>query len=114
MRKIYTVLLSILAGFTGMAQVTTNGGSGLALNYATLNQAIAALNGATINSPVTITLTANETAPVGGYSISAQGSAVNTISLIGGGKTVTAHGALVAGSLSDAIFRLCMVALLWQ
>ena len=61
------VLFFVLSGMNLNAQnVTTNGGSGLAATYATLGDAIDALNIATITSPVVITLNANETAKVGG------------------------------------------------
>jgi hypothetical protein len=90
------------------AQVTTNGGSGLAPTYADLASAITALNGAVISSPVVITLDpANpQTAPAGGYLITAQGAAVNTIIIDGGANVITASNALTAGALNDAIFKL--------
>ena len=72
------------------AQVNTNSGSGLAATYPDLASAVTALNAATISSPVTITLTASETAPAGGYVITAQGSAANTIIIDGAGFTLTA------------------------
>ncbi|WP_035656356.1 beta strand repeat-containing protein, partial [Flavobacterium enshiense] len=100
------VLLTVFASVTGMAQVTTNGGSGLNPTYSDLAAAITALNGATITSPVVITLTGNETAPAGGYVITAEGTIANTITIAGAGSTITASGTLTAGSLSDAIFKL--------
>ncbi len=86
-------------------QVTTNGGSGLAITYPTLAASITALNAAAITSPVIITLQNNETAPVGGYSITAQGTTVNTIIIDGNGFTVTA-GLQVAGVRNDAVFKI--------
>ncbi|HRS39695.1 MAG TPA: hypothetical protein P5292_10985, partial [Bacteroidia bacterium] len=91
---------------TSTAQVTTNSGSGLAPSYSDLATAITALNGATISSPVVITLTANETAPAGGYSITAQGSSSNSITIDGGGYIITANGTLTAGALNDALIKL--------
>lgn len=88
------------------AQVTTNGGSGLALTYPDLNTAITALNGSAITSPVVITLTGNETAPAGGYVITAEGTAVNTITIQGTSSTITASAALIAGALNDGIFKI--------
>jgi Secretion system C-terminal sorting domain len=90
------------------AQVTTNSGSGLAATYPSLDAAITALNGATISSPVVITLTAAnpQTTPNGGYSITASGDAVNTITINGNNNTITAGAAPVAGSLIDAIFKI--------
>ncbi len=91
------------------AAVTTNGGSGLAGTYPTLAAAITALNGATITSPVIINVTGTETAPAGGYSITATGTAVNTIIINGGGgatTTITASPALTVGVLNDSIFKI--------
>jgi hypothetical protein len=91
-------------------QVTTNSSSGLAATYPTLDAAITALNGATITAPVTITLqTSNpQTAPVGGYTITATGTAANTISIVGAGagSVVTASAAQVVGTVTDAIFKI--------
>ncbi|MBL8000498.1 MAG: T9SS type A sorting domain-containing protein [Flavobacteriales bacterium] len=91
--------------------VTTNGGSGLAPTYGSLAAAITALNGATITSPVVITCpTGTETSPAGGYSITAQGTAVNTITIQGNGAAnsiITApNPAGTVGALNDAIFKL--------
>ena len=99
------VLVALFSFVQGNSQVTTNGGSGLATSYSSLSAAITALNSATISSPVTITLTASETAPAGGYSITASGTSTNTITLLGGGFTVTAP-AQTAGNLNDAIFKI--------
>ncbi len=98
----------LLAGMVNpsSAQVTTNSGSGLAPTYTSLAAAITALNAATITSPVTITLTGNETAPAGGYSITAQGSATNTIDINGVTSTITAFTPQTSGNLNDAIFKL--------
>ncbi|MFZ7107506.1 MAG: beta strand repeat-containing protein, partial [Bacteroidota bacterium] len=101
-----TGLLITGLSLTSTAQVTTNSGSGLAPSYPDLASAITALNAATITSPVVITLTASETAPAGGYSITAQGSAANTITIDGATFTITANGTLTAGALNDAIFKL--------
>jgi trimeric autotransporter adhesin len=107
MRKICMAsILVLVSAISSFAQVTTNSGSGLAATYPDLASAITALNAATITSPVVITLAGNETAPVGGYSITAQGSAANTIIIEGSASTITASGALVAGTLTDAIFKL--------
>jgi len=101
----------LLAGFLFLqqanAQVTTNGGSGLATSYPSLASAITALNGVTMTSPVIITLNGNEVAPAGGYVITqAGGTSVNTIQIQGSGNTVTASPAQTLGSLTDAIFKL--------
>src|SRR6478672_4619881 len=90
------------------APVTTNSGSGLAASYPSLAAAVTALNAATITSPVVITLNNNETAPAGGYVITAQGDATNTIIVQGFSTavTVTANSALTVGAINDAVFKL--------
>ena len=98
---------------TTFAQVTTNSGSGLAATYTSLANAITALNALpAVTGSITITLNANETAPVGGYVITASGAPgvpSNTVIVIQGGisnPTITANAGLVVGTLSDAIFKL--------
>jgi len=98
--------LGLLLSSELSAQVTTNGGSGLAATYPSLAAAITALNGATISSPVLIALTGAETAPAGGYSITAQGTAANGITITGSSSTITASNAHTAGALNDAVFKL--------
>jgi hypothetical protein len=106
-RHYMPMLISLLLSpLFSISQVTTNSGSGLAANYPSLDAGITALNAATITGSVTITLTGNETAPVGGYSITAEGTAVNTITIQGSGSTITTNGALVVGTLNDAVFKL--------
>jgi hypothetical protein len=107
-RQTLAAVLLLLLSQNSWAQVTTNGGSGLAPTFTTLSAAINALNGAAITSPVVITLDGgyNETAPSGGYIITAQGSAANTIQINGNGNTITASAAHTVGSRTDAIFKL--------
>jgi hypothetical protein len=100
----------ILSAFSVNAQfsVTTNSGSGLAATYTSLANAITALNAATITAPVVITCpTGTETAPAGGYSITAQGTSTNTITIQGNGA---ANSIITAGvgtsTTTDAIFKL--------
>ena len=88
------------------ANVNTNSGSGLAPTYVSLSAAISALNAATITSPIIISLNTAELAPVGGYVITAQGSATNTILIQGNLNSVTANAGLTVGALNDAIFKL--------
>lgn len=105
--KILPLLLFILMLQTNaFGQVTTNSGSGLSATYASLDAAITALNAATITSPVVITLGANQTAPNGGYIITAQGTNVNTITIDGGNYVVTAFTPQTTGTYHDAIFEL--------
>ncbi|WP_333810332.1 Ig-like domain-containing protein, partial [Flavobacterium sp.] len=98
-------LLFLFFTLFSFAQVTTNSSSGLAATYPSLASAITALNGATITDPVVITLTGNETAPVGGYSITATGTSTNTITIQGNSSTITAP-AQTSGNLNDAIFKI--------
>jgi len=99
---VFFVLFSVLGT---NAQVTTNSGSGLNPTYPDLASAVTALNTATITSPVVITLGGAETAPVGGYVITATGTSTNTITFTGGSNTVTASAAQVVGGKVDAIFK---------
>jgi hypothetical protein len=106
--KFLTVIF-LLAIFTGFsyAQVTTNSGSGLDATYTSLADAITALNAATITDPVVITLTGDETAPVGGYAITQLGgTSTNTITIQGSSSTITAYTPQATGSASDAIFKI--------
>ncbi|MEP6793992.1 MAG: hypothetical protein ABJB16_06680, partial [Saprospiraceae bacterium] len=107
---VFAVLCFVLVGTSANAQfaVTTNSGSGLAPTYTSLANAITALNAATITSPVVITCpNGTETAPAGGYSITAQGTAVNTIIITGNGaaNSIITAGVGVSTTL-DAIFKL--------
>ncbi|MBL7816685.1 MAG: T9SS type A sorting domain-containing protein [Saprospiraceae bacterium] len=111
MKRCLTFMLFVGTAMSLFGQVTTNGGSGLAATYTDLAAAITALNTVgTATSPTTITLlTGNpQTAPAGGYTITATGTAANPITIIGAGagSTVTASAAQVSGSLHDAIFEI--------
>lgn len=110
LRTKFTALLVcfLAAVVVGHAQVTTNSGSGLQATYSSLDAAITALNAATITSPVVITLTAGnpQTAPAGGYEVRAEGTATNTIRIVGNNNTITASAALTAGNLNDGIFKI--------
>ncbi len=106
MRKIY-LLLGVLLTFTTslFAQVTVTGNA--AGSYLTLDAAITAVNAVvTLTLPTTVTTTISETAPSGGYLITATGTAVNTLIISGGGNTITASAAQVVGTLTDAVFKL--------
>ncbi|MCX6265939.1 MAG: T9SS type A sorting domain-containing protein [Bacteroidetes bacterium] len=112
MRNIFLFLFTLTIGAAlcvqhANAQVTTNSGSGLSPTYGSLDLAIAALNAATITSPVVITLSGNETAPAGGYAITqAGGTLANTIIIQGSGSTITAFSPQSSGNLNDAIFKI--------
>ena len=114
------VLVFTLALVTGIfvqnanAQVAVTNPTGttpnLAATYTSLALAITALNATTaISGQVTITLTGNETAPVGGYSITASptgASATNKIIIQGSGSIITAFTPQVSGGRLDAIFKI--------
>ncbi|NVO01303.1 MAG: hypothetical protein HXX09_01240 [Bacteroidetes bacterium] len=110
LKALFAICFFLLLAFSsneGRAQVTTNSSSGLAATYTSLASAITALNAATITAPVTITLTGDETAPAGGYSITQlSGTATNTITIQGSGSTITAFSPQVAGQKYDAIFKI--------
>ncbi len=105
-RSILSLIFVCLFCLNSSAQVSTNGGSGLSLSYSTLSEAISALNAATITAPVIITLQGNETAPSGGYVITAQGTMANPITINGNQKALFGSSANVAGSFTDAVLRL--------
>jgi hypothetical protein len=122
MRKLLIVLLAVSLGATLFvqrlnAQVTiTNpanvGPTALNSTYTTLDLAIADLNTKTsITGPVTITLDAGnpQTAPAGGYSITAilaDASLVNMLTIEGSGNTITASSVHTVGALNDAVFKI--------
>ncbi|MFZ4771400.1 MAG: hypothetical protein ACOYLO_14545, partial [Ferruginibacter sp.] len=112
MRKIYAIFFTVVFAFvvdqaTAQFSVSTNSSSGLAATYTSLANAITALNGATITAPVVITVTAGaETAPANGYQITATGTVTNTITISGGGFTVTANDAHASTITHDAIFKI--------
>lgn len=108
MKKLYALVSAIFLYFISInctAQVSTNGGSGLLPAYGSLSGAIADLNAATISSNVVITLEGNETAPAGGYVITATGTAGISIVIDGAGYTVKAAPA-TAGNTNDAVFKI--------
>lgn len=106
-KRVALLLFFVMFGVFGVnAQVTTNGGSGLAPTYSSLSAAVTALNAATISSPVVITLSGNETAPAGGYNITATGTSTNTITIQGSSSTITAPTPQASGVLVDAIFKI--------
>ena len=106
-KLLLSFIASVLMMASVFAQVTTNEGSGLAPTYTSLAAAITALNSATITNSVIITLSGNETAPAGGYSITQLGGTVsNTIIIQGNSSTVTAYTPQVAGQKYDAIFKI--------
>src|SRR6188768_3401383 len=106
MKRNIILAIALFTCYHVNGQVTTNSGSGLAATYPDLASAITALNSASITSPVIITLTGNETTPAGGYTISAQGTSSNTITVQGSSSTITAFSPQPAGNLNNALFKL--------
>ncbi|MFM7016129.1 MAG: GEVED domain-containing protein, partial [Bacteroidota bacterium] len=81
-------------------------GSNACGSFGTLKNAIDHLNAYGVSGPVTINVGGNETAPAGGYAITATGTSTNTITINGNSKTITASNALTVGSINDAIFKI--------
>ncbi len=108
MKKLLLFSLALLLLSTKLFAVdpVTATGSGLSATYPSLAAAITALNGATITSPVVITLTGPETAPAGGFAITATGTVANTITVQGSSSTITAYTPQASGLLNDAIFKI--------
>ncbi len=80
--------------------------------YATIASFVTALNAATITGPVTCVVADgySETAPTGGYSITANGTSANTIifqrSNSGGAKPIITAPLWTAGGTTDGIFKI--------
>lgn len=110
-----TILLFLILTNVLQAQVTvtvTNPGNAtpsLAASYASLANAISALNTVTsVSGPITLTCSSgNETAPIGGYVIqyTASTSLVNNIVINGSGCILTSSSTLTVGSINDGIIR---------
>ncbi|MEZ4791383.1 MAG: T9SS type A sorting domain-containing protein [Flavobacteriales bacterium] len=104
--------MALLGGVQAQVNVTNPGNAtpALASSYGTLAAAVSAWNATTaVSGPVTFTVTGNETAPAGGYAITAVPtgtSAVNNVVFSGGGFTITAPNPQASGSLVDAIFKI--------
>ncbi len=108
-------MVSLLGSFTSFAQVnvTSSTGSATVASYTTLASAITAINdGATHTGTIVCSVAAGytEVAPIGGFAITATGSVGNTITFakagVGANPEFTASAALVAGTLTDAIFKI--------
>jgi hypothetical protein len=108
MKRLLTILLVFFALGSAFGQLT--GTKNIPGDYATLAAAITDLNTQGVGvGGVTINLIAGnpETAPAGGYSITTlTGSPANPIIIQGNGNIITASGALTAGALDDAIFKI--------
>ena len=90
----------------GVPLILTNGGSNLSCRYSTLENAISALNSASITSPVIITVYGPQTAPDGtGYLITQSGTLSNPITIEGISSIITS-GLNSSGGELDAVFKL--------
>ena len=91
--------------------VTATGGTTF-LTYTMLAAAVTAINGGTHTGTIVCYVNAGyaETAPVGGYNITATGTTSNTITFVKSGTgtnpTLTAFTPQVSGTISDAIFKI--------
>lgn len=96
-----------LIPFTASAQLT--GIKNIPGDYATLDLAILDLNtqGVGPGGVIFNQLAGNpETAPIGGYVITAEGTAANAITFMGNSNVLTASPTLVAGALNDGIVKI--------
>lgn len=111
--KFLLLLAVILFSNLSTAQnvnVTSTGGTTSA-TYLTMSAAITAINTAVHTGTINCNVPANysEAAPIGGYRITATGTLANPITFTkstGVTVTFTANASLVAGSLTDAIFKI--------
>lgn len=104
---LFALLIILGIAQTSLAQVTTNSSSGLAATYPTLDAAILAVNAiSALTSPVIVTVSGLHVASVGGYIITQSATFANNVIIQGLNATITANGAQVAGSFTDAIFKL--------
>ncbi len=113
-KLLFTVLLSA-AAFSGSLHAQLSGTKSIPVDYPTLAAAVADINLQGVNGPLVINIPAGftETAPVGGYSLTATGTSANTIifqkSGAGANPLLTAYatGAGTPGTAAqDGVFRL--------
>ncbi|MDQ3108860.1 MAG: hypothetical protein M3R17_03105, partial [Bacteroidota bacterium] len=105
-RSLFVAIL-VLAGFSASAQLT--GVQTIPGSYPTLDAAIIDLNtqGVGAGGVLFNLLPGNpQTAPVGGYVITAPGTAANSIIFNGNNNVITASNALTVGALNDGIFKI--------
>ncbi|MBS0660399.1 MAG: cadherin-like beta sandwich domain-containing protein [Verrucomicrobia bacterium] len=101
--------LALFLALAPQASAQLSGTKNIPGDYATLAAAITALNAQGVGAGgVTFNLVAGnpQTAPAGGYAITATGTAANPIVFTGNANTVTAFSPQAAGSRTDAIIKL--------
>jgi hypothetical protein len=106
-KAIFITASIIFSGINLSAQLT--GTKNIPGDYPTLGLAITDLNAQGVGAGgVTLNLISGnpETAPAGGYVITATGTAANQISIVGNNNVITASGAQTAGSITDAVFKI--------
>jgi hypothetical protein len=106
-RKLAIAMLFLFTGFAASAQLT--GTKNVPGDYTDLNAAIIDLNTQGVGAGgVTINVIAGnpQTAPAGGYVITATGTVSNNITFTGNNNIVTASPAQTVGSINDAIFKI--------
>lgn len=104
----------VVAALSGSMQAQLSGTKNIPADYPTLAAAIADINAQGVNSALTINIPAGftETAPAGGYALTATGTAANTITFqksgAGANPLLTAYtGTATPGSaVQDGVFRL--------
>jgi len=103
------LLLLTMATYSGKLMAQLTGTKNIPGDYATLALAITDLNTVGVGpGGVTLNMVAGnpETAPLGGYSITATGVSANQITLVGNGNTITAAATQSAGAINDAVFKI--------
>ena len=104
-----SLLLLVMAFSFSSLKAQLTGTKNIPGDYATLDLAITDLNTQGVGAGgVTINLLAGnpQTAPAGGYAITATGTIANPIAIVGNANVITASSALVAGTVNDAIFKI--------
>lgn len=104
-----SLLLLAVIVVTNKSYAQLTGTKNIPGDYADLATAITDLNTVGVGAGgVTINLLAGnpQTAPAGGYVITASGTLADQITFTGNGNTVTASNALVAGQLFDGIIKI--------
>jgi len=109
MRKLLFSTIGTCLLFAGSLSAQLTGIKNIPGDYPTLAAAILDLNTQGVGpGGVSFNLAGGnpQTAPAGGYSITATGTAANPIIFMGNSNTITAAPAPVVGDRTDAIFRL--------
>src|SRR5688572_26815051 len=102
------LLTIIFAGFQTISFAQLTGIKNIPGDYASLDLAINDLNSQGVGpGGVTLNLIAGnpQTAPAGGYLLTAIGTVANPILIQGNGNTITASASHVIGALNDGVFK---------